>query len=265
MRQFGVAVPGGVEHGSMRARTLLETSSWLVLRNCSNAFNTVGRTAVIAEATNCVPALTPLVAKCYGTRPTDVFFRMDSGKTRTIAFSSGVQQGDPMGPAMFCLGLRPGLKRFREEFELEGVEGFAYMDDLSLGLTGVTANTVRAFAFLRRVLEAIGVVVNNAKTVAFPPKGHAPTAEEISLLQSVDVRIVDEGEITVVGVPIGRDEYMLERALEIVRDGGADRLSCCFANVPDKQAAALIAIKSLGQRASPRSRQKGRQQGAVGV
>ena len=145
------------------------------------------------------------------------------------------------------------------------MEAFAYIDDVPLGLMGVTANTVRSFAFLRRMLEANGIVVNIAKMVSLPPKGHAPTAKEISRLESVDVRIVDEGEITVVGVPIGRDEYMLERALEIVRDGGADRLSCCFANVPDKQAAALIAIKSLGQRASPRSRQKGRQQGAVGV
>ena len=54
-----------------------------------------------------------------------------------------------MGPAMFCLSLRPELKRFREEFEREGVEAFAYMDDVSLGLRGLTANTIRAFAFLR--------------------------------------------------------------------------------------------------------------------
>ncbi|CAN0546862.1 unnamed protein product, partial [Laminaria digitata] len=100
----------------------------LVLTDCSNAFNTVKRTAVLEEVANC------LLSKCYGTRPADVFFRMDTGETRTIACSSGVQQGDPMGPAMFCLVLRPGLKRFRQEFEGEGVEAFAYMDDVSLGL-----------------------------------------------------------------------------------------------------------------------------------
>ncbi|CAM9775707.1 unnamed protein product, partial [Laminaria digitata] len=92
----------------------------LVLTDCSNAFNTVKRTVVLAE--------------CYGTRPADVIFRMDSGETRTIACSSGVQQGDPMRPEMFCLALRQGLKRFRQEFEREGVEAFAYMDDVSLGL-----------------------------------------------------------------------------------------------------------------------------------
>ncbi|CAN0455478.1 unnamed protein product [Laminaria digitata] len=91
VRQFGVAVPGGVEHVGLRARTLHDTGNWLVLTACSNAFNTVKRrTAVLEEVPNCVPALTPLVAKCYGTRPADVFFRMDSGETRTIACSSGV-------------------------------------------------------------------------------------------------------------------------------------------------------------------------------
>ena len=111
---------------------------------------------MLSEAANCVPALTPFVAKSYGTRPADVFFRMDSGETRTIACSSGVQQGDP-GPAMICLALRPGLKRFREDFEGEGVEAYAYMDDVSLGLKRITADTVRAFAFMRQELEDIGI------------------------------------------------------------------------------------------------------------
>ena len=121
------------------------------------------------------------------------------------------------------------------------------MDDVSLGLA---ANTVGAFAFLRRKLEAIGIVINTANTVTLPPKGHAPAAEESSLLESVDVRIVGEGGVTVVGVPIGTDEYVLKRALEVVRDWGVERLVRFLANVPNKQAAALLAIETLGQRTS---------------
>ena len=97
-----------------------------------------------------------------------------------------------MGPAMFCLALRPGLKRFREEFERE-VEAFAYMDGVSLGLMGITADTVRALTILRRELEDIGIVVNPAKTIKLPPEGYAPKAEEVSLLESVDVHIAGEG------------------------------------------------------------------------
>ena len=61
---------------------------------------------------------------------------------------------------------------------------------------------------------------------------------------------MDEGGVTVVDVPIGTNECMLERGLEVVRDGGADHLARCFANMPGKQAAALIVIVSLGQRRS---------------
>ena len=57
-----------------------------------------------------------------------------------------------------------------------------------------------------------------------------------------------EGRATVVGVSIGTDDYVLDRAIEVARDGGADRLARCLASVPDKQAAARIAIESLGQR-----------------
>ena len=45
------------------------------------------------------------------------------------------------------------------------------MDDVSLGLMGVTTNTVRAFDVLRRELAGIGAVTN-AKTVGLPPNGH---------------------------------------------------------------------------------------------
>ena len=98
-----------------------------------------------------------------------------------------------MGPVVFYLALRPGLKRFREEFEGEGMETFAYIHNASLDRMGVTVNTVRAFNLLRRELEAIDIVVHTAKTVALPPKQHAPTAEGISLRGSIDVHIVDEG------------------------------------------------------------------------
>lgn len=46
------------------------------------------------------------------------------------------------------------LKCFRAEFEREGVEAFAYMNDTTLGLMGVTANAVRAIPSLGARLVA---------------------------------------------------------------------------------------------------------------
>ena len=93
------------------------------------------------------------------------------------------------------------------------------------------AYTVRAFAFLRWELEDIGIVVNHAKTIALPPIGYAPTAEETSPLESVDVRIEGDGGATVVGVSIGTDEYVPDRAIDVVRNGGnggTDHLARCL-------------------------------------
>lgn len=78
-------------------------------------------------------------------------------------------------------------------------------------------------------------MLNPAKTVVLPPKRPAPTAEEITLLESdVDVRIVGEGGVmVVVDVPIGADIFVPEHAMgmPVVRDGGADSLSRCLVDM----------------------------------
>ena len=114
------------------------------------------------------------------------------------------------------------------------------MASLSRLYIGVTAKTIRTIALLRREMGDTGIVANPANNVAIPPKGHAPTAEEILLRESVDVRIADEGGVSVVGVLIGTDEYVLERAMGVVKEIGAGRLVRCFANTPE--ASAIIAI-----------------------
>ena len=53
-----------------------------------------------------------------------------------------------------------------------------------------------------------------------------------------------------VGAPISTEEYLVERAVGVVRDGGADCLACCLPRNPGKQSAALTATESLGQRTS---------------
>ena len=89
-------------------------------------------------------------------------------------------------------------------------------------------------------------MVNAAKTLALLPIGHALTAEEIPLVGNVDVRIADKGGVAAVRVPIGTDKYVPKQAMEVEKDGDADRLARCLTNLPGKQAAAHITIESLG-------------------
>ena len=62
-RQFGVGVRGGVKQVALRARVHHEARNWLILTDCSNAFNTVKRTAMVAEAATFVPALNTVRGK----------------------------------------------------------------------------------------------------------------------------------------------------------------------------------------------------------
>ncbi|CAN0379356.1 unnamed protein product, partial [Laminaria digitata] len=149
-----------------------------------------------ADVATCVRALSMFVDKCYGERSADdVFLRVDSGEHRTIACSRGVQQWDSMGPAILipCISLRPGLKLFREEIEGDGVEPFALHGRRhAWPHGGYGKHHKRAIPSLRRELDGVSIVANPATTVALSPQGHVPTAEEISLLASVDVRIPKE-------------------------------------------------------------------------
>ena len=92
---------------------------------------------------------------------------------------------------MFCMPLLPVLKRTRHEFEPKGVEAFAYLDDVSIGMVEVTSDTVDVVPFLQRELASIGIVMSASKKLALPPKGHVPTLEEIAQLEDVDVRIAE--------------------------------------------------------------------------
>ena len=85
---------------------------------------------MLADAATCVPALTPFVAKCYGEMSAPAFFQMESGERRKVDCSSGVQQGDAIGPAFFCMPLL--LVLTRAEFEPRGVEAFAYLEDINI-------------------------------------------------------------------------------------------------------------------------------------
>ena len=239
-----------MEQVALHARVHHETINWLVLTDCSNALNTVKRMAVLAEAAACVPALTPFIPKGHGDRPAPVFSQMDSGQRRNVECSSGVQQGDAMGPALFCMPLLPVLKRIREEFERRDVEVFAYLDDISIGMSEIKPDTVRAAPVLQHELCKIGITMNPSKSVALPPKGMYLHWKRLHSWGASVFALLKGGRVKVVGVPMGNDAFAMNSALEIVRDGVAEQLARIIPRTPDKQSANHIATSSMVKRTS---------------
>lgn len=160
---MGVAVPGGVEHLGLSARTIHEMDNRLVTPDFPKYFFTVKMSAVLAEVANCVSSRTPLVGKCYDVVQDQLprYFGRTPGRPDRSLPPAVSSRGGPVGPEILWLVLRPGLKCLRYEIEGKGMDAFAYMDNISLSLmVATTANTVRGFTLLRRDLNDIGMVVN---------------------------------------------------------------------------------------------------------
>ena len=105
-QQVGVGVKGGLEaacHTARRVRHAWAQSgvrgNAFVKFDFSNAFNNASRSEVIAATEEVCPILLPFVLMLYLTASVLIFGAF------VILSCTGVQQGDPLGPPLYCLVL----------------------------------------------------------------------------------------------------------------------------------------------------------------
>ena len=90
-----------------------------------------------------VPELYPL---CYAAYSSASFLKFGA---HTVLSQEGVQQGDPLGPLLFCLTLQPVLNSLQCKLKL------GYLEDVTLG--GSFQTVADAVALLKSSGEAIGL------------------------------------------------------------------------------------------------------------
>lgn len=126
--QLGVSSAGGVEP----AVFLLEEAitgpnkagfKQIASYDLSNAFNSIGRTAIAAATAKYAPSFYKAAAWAYN-RPS--LLVTDGGAC--LASAEGVRQGDPLAPLLFSLAFRPTLEKL--ERELPDSTLVAYLDDV---------------------------------------------------------------------------------------------------------------------------------------
>ena len=122
--QIGFGVPRATEAVAHAARAYvagLQPGEGLLKLDFKNAFNLISRDCIFQTVHEELPELYPFVHMCYYT----VSF-LNFGEYLLLS-DEGVQQGDPLGPLLFCASLLKLARSMTSEFNAW------YLDDGSVG------------------------------------------------------------------------------------------------------------------------------------
>ena len=112
--QLGVGTPKGAESAIHALRAYLEnpiSQGKVVLKiDFKNAFNCIRRDKILALVKQKIPKIYNFVYQCYAEK-SNLLFGPD-----IIHFQEGVQQGEPLGPFLFSLGIQPVVNKCESEF-----------------------------------------------------------------------------------------------------------------------------------------------------
>ena len=110
--QLGYSTPLGAEaavHASRIYLRNMQEHHLLLKLDFKNAFNCLRRDKMLAAVSEKAPKLLPFIHSAYGT-PSSLFI----GDT-IIQSAEGIQQGDPLGPLLFCLTTMEIMEQLRSE------------------------------------------------------------------------------------------------------------------------------------------------------
>jgi hypothetical protein len=150
--QLGVGVSGGCEaaiHACRRYVASLPEGHVVVKLDFSNAFNSLHRDVMLEAVHDAIPEIYPFCHMSYSVAGSLKF------GDRHIDSEEGIQQGDPLGPLLFCLAIQPILRTLSSNFVV------GYMDDVTLG--GASATVAQDVNTIINDGRAKGLLLNIAK------------------------------------------------------------------------------------------------------
>lgn len=210
--QFGVGVRGGCEavvhatRATLASETIPPDEKWTLQVDLENGFNQSGREDMFKEVRKHLPDLGPWVESCYGQSSI-----LNFGDGSVIS-TTGVHQGDPLGPLLFSLTLQPVLEKVQE---VEGlVQNSWYLDDGML--VGRKEALVKAWDLLVAEGAPRGFHLSKEKSLV-SCQGH--NREDRDPLGRGVTR-VEGGGFKLLGAPVGNwdyEEQILEERLVSVQ------------------------------------------------
>ena len=122
--QLGVGVSGGCESAVHATRRFMESmpNKFIIAKlDFTNAFNNLRRDAMLEVVDKTVPEIYKFCHLSYS-QPTKLRYG-----SRLILLEEGTQQGDPLGPQLFCITIQPLLHMLRSELVV------GYIEDITIG------------------------------------------------------------------------------------------------------------------------------------
>ena len=191
--QFGCGVRAGIDaaiHSMRNKITLARDTDVLLKLDLRNAFNTIRRDHIADCLSKYAPDLLSLFSACYS-ESSFLAFGHD------IIFSEeGLQQGDPLAPLYFCLGLHDILLHLRTPFKI------AYLDDVALlGDPDCMLDDVNTFI---SDCENIGLTLNSSKCeLTFMTDVNSDIPLRAFRDSLPNLRLVNREDITLLGAALG--------------------------------------------------------------
>ena len=125
--------------------------------------------------------------------------------------STGVRQGDPLGPMLFCLGIHSSLIKIKQLIHNESSSTslyagvMAYMDDIFVWAPDQNSRVLanNKFTQIKKILSDIGLQVNVNKTLML-------TRSNVLSASRMQITMRTDG-IKLLGVPIGTNQYRINQ------------------------------------------------------
>ena len=185
-------------------------------------------------------ALLPFVRMSYA-QPSQYSWVDEEGRHRIINQAEGGEQGDPLMPLLFSIGIQQALEEVAAAM-VPGEQLSAFLDDIYLLCQ--PARVKPLFKLLERaLLRCAGIELHQGKTKAWNRAGVVPD----NIGEVGDDAWQPEG-ITVLGTPVGSEQYISRKMEERITK--ERELWSTIPTVPDLQCSWQLLLQSANPRAN---------------
>ena len=243
--QFALSTRAGTDcvGHAIRALTDADPTATVLSMDGIGAYDHVLRSAMMSKLHDvpCLRGLLPFVRATYA-QPTEYLWEDAAGVRHTIRQAEGGEQGDPLMPLLFSLGIHDSLVEVHRNMQ-PGEHLLAFLDDVRV--VSPPGRTRPMYNVLDEKLEAgAGIRLHAGKTRVWNRASMCPPN-----VVDLGAEVWNPEGIKILGTPVGSRQFVHEKVMERVDE--ERRLWEAIPHVPDLQCAWQILLQLRGTALPP--------------